>query len=243
MLDGGVNINVTRETLDGEKIYMKLYKYEDSEIVDLYTNDKVKYNSDGSINISYGQQSTTKIKFNVPSGDYILTLKCLSNEMPSTYYLKCSFYKVGGTTETINLKEIYNQTGSAQLSYKKKVVYLKLHVDDNSEISYITLEMVNSSPVNVSIDKLFKYTQPVLTTDIYGNETKMTNGQFDAIVSKMFNLDTNNDYVYTYVVNKDEEIKNPLEANSFLNDYHIMNKYTICQMSSNSNIEVTNKIK
>ena len=60
----------------------------------------------------------------------------------------------------------------------------------------------------------------------------------------MKKVTVNNKYNYTYVVDKDEEIKNPLNAEAFLDSNHIFNKFTICQMNtSTTDIYITNKIK
>ena len=51
-------------------------------------------------------------------------------------------------------------------------------------------------------------------------------------------------YDFSYVVDKDVLIDNPIDSNSFLNSNHIYNKFTICQIDTdNSDIYITNSTK
>ena len=75
--------------------------------------------------------------------------------------------------------------------------------------------------------------------DIKKEIDKMIKSELKKINKKNIDKEINEKYK-----NKDEEIKNPLDAESFLDSNHIFNKFTICQMNtSTTDIYITNKIK
>lgn len=86
----------------------------------------------------------------------------------------------------------------------------------------------------LSFDLAYKYDKP---------ET-MSQDFFNIIVNKIELLDKDRLYDFSYVVDKDVLIENPLESNSFMNPNHIYNKFTICQMDTqNSDVYITNSTK
>ncbi len=86
----------------------------------------------------------------------------------------------------------------------------------------------------LSFDLAYKYNKP---------ET-MSQDFFNIIVNKIELLDKDRLYDFSYVVDKDILIENPLESNSFMNPNHIYNKFTICQMDTqNSDVYITNSTK
>ena len=62
------------------------------------------------------------------------------------------------------------------------------------------------------------------------------------LISKIAQLDPDTMYDYTYQVDPDVKMDNPLDPQSYLNPYHPFNKFTICQFDlANSNFKVLNK--
>ena len=68
-----------------------------------------------------------------------------------------------------------------------------------------------------------------------------------ALVKK---LDKDNKFNYTHVIDSNVLIEDPLKSESFLNDSHIYNKFTICQwdignpnIDDNTSIKIVNKVK
>lgn len=68
--------------------------------------------------------------------------------------------------------------------------------------------------------------------------------RFSSVLNKVSELDYENKFKYTYQVQNNELISNPLEASSFLLEIHPYNKYMISQYDSNSeNIQIFNNVR
>ena len=94
------------------------------------------------------------------------------------------------------------------------------------------------------IEPIYKYTLPIIDYTDEGDAIYMDSGFAYAVLQKMISLDSNNLYDYTYSINEDEYIQNPLDATAFLNVNHIYNKFTICQIETALNkLYITNKIR
>ena len=124
---------------------------------------------------------------------------------------------------------------------KSNIFYLAVNSIVGEQLDFdVTVVVEGKSTITVQFGNVFKYT----TTSDSDSSMILTDGDFYRILQKVKELDVNNKYNYTYVVDKDEEIKNPLNAESFLDSNHIFNKFTICQMNTGTtDIYITNKIK
>jgi hypothetical protein len=72
----------------------------------------------------------------------------------------------------------------------------------------------------------------------------MGEGEYQAIWSKMKQLDEGDIYYYSHKIDTDIEIPNPLSASSFLDSNHPYREFTICQLdTATTDIYITNKVR
>lgn len=116
-------------------------------------------------------------------------------------------------------------------------------------IHYTNVQEKSKIPaVSILIPKIFKYNNTTWKLDSSNPEVNdaLNADLFVNIYDEIKKLDFNHLYNYTYVVDEDVEIKNPLDGRAFLDPNHIMNQYTICQLDTSEeayNILVTNVIR
>ena len=225
-MDGGVNVDVSRQNSNGEYSYMSIYSYGATTSSD----SRIKYNSDGTIDINLGQSpdNVKELEFNIPAGNYIIPLSH-SNTSLTSLTVKLSVDK--GSTYT-SVYPIYGGSGE----YKNSgMYYLLMTIPQSTVQCFLKVTSAGSdASYPISIGKLLKFEKP----------ESMSDGTFEAVLQRVFYLDTDNKYDYTYEVPDDNLIEDPLSSESFLNKNHIFNKFTICQIDTkNMSIYMTNKIK
>ena len=106
---------------------------------------------------------------------------------------------------------------------------------------------VTDNSMFVKIDNIYKYTNPQLpmTYDSIlkkeeeasnkgvAVDLKMSDNTLNTLVRNIVRLNgVNGDFDFTYQVTHDEEIVNPIDANSFFNKHHIYNNFTIGKMKT-----------
>jgi len=94
--------------------------------------------------------------------------------------------------------------------------------------------------VTVVVPPIFKYSD----SSALAEDEELNAKLFTKINQRIRELDIHNLFDYTYVVDEDYEIKDPLASDSYLNVNHVMNNCTIPQLDTgNATLYVTNKIK
>lgn len=219
-LDGGQNIDVQRLTVGGDIEKMAVYVYvKDSDGVD-HIASKTQDGWEISIDRSDGDTQTKAFKLKVPDGHYIIPLV---NNSPAFSSLKVS--TDGGTTYVADLY------GTDDSDYKDSGTYF-LKFDTPTPNAVITftiyfdfLGTVASGKYTITLGELYRYDKPSEVESIT---------TFNAILDKVISLDNKSKFNYLYQVPTDDEIKDPLDGESFVNDNHCYNPYTICQMNTKS---------
>ena len=104
--------------------------------------------------------------------------------------------------------------------------YILLEVDNDSNENEMLILSVPKRPdvFTFTLQNPYKYNRP----------DNMNQNQFDLIEAMVLNLDQTNIYDFTYKVDEDTQIEDPLNAYSFLNENHIFNQNTICELDSSS---------
>ena len=224
-LVGGSNIDVTRAVVSATSISyekMKAYVYQSATMTNISnpTADRIPLVFDSS-------HTSCSITFKVPAGDYVVPLDNPTNGVFDAAEVSA---ETGGS---VSVADIFGQTGFGLCG----IYYLKLHSDGTNSITltvsydYESVEL--SSSYTLTLGKLYKYTE---------------NGNFDnpvtlqAMIDKVTSLDSQHKFDYIYEIPVDSYIENPLDGESFTNENHPYNKFTICEIdvSSLNNIKVNN---
>jgi len=118
----------------------------------------------------------------------------------------------------------------------------KFFVTVTVELTYISqpASAQEQPVVSVLIPPIFKYSN----SEALATDKELNSQLFILIYEKLKELDYHRLFNYTYVVNDDEKIEDPLKSSAFLNTNHILNPATICQIDTgNTQIYITNKLK
>ena len=196
------------------------------------------------------------------------SIQCLDNSFmdANLYYFWENADPLGWLIDNINLEtveeELISMSDAADNNmYKPGNYYLKVNnlPDNNNDGNffvsvYVTIHYTLKSTeskvpaITVLIPKIFKYNNTTWVLDSSDTELNdiLNADLFIHIYDKIKELDFNHLFNYTYVVDEDVEIKNPLAGRSFLDSNHIMNPYSICQLDTSDeayNIQVTNVLR
>lgn len=219
---GAQNISTKILTVDGSYVYPEIYWYKPGEL----EQDSQPSSFDMTTNevILQGSSSNTsyELTFQLPEGNYIMPVRaaCVAG--------------IEITDSSSNPLSIFNTSEDTSNLNHVKLYFVNLVISD-ATTPYILNVTLTGSNVTTSVGflPLFQY------VDTY--DTSLVS----AVLERISELDTGNLFDYTYDVDDTLNIINPLSASSFLNNQHIYNKYTICQLNTTSlkNIKVINKVK
>ena len=107
-------------------------------------------------------------------------------------------------------------SGTAILPISTQYKNFKVEVGSSSAGTFqFTIAGQSGSEWSVTIGNILCYTEQI--------------DNFDAIVSEVAKYDTERIFDFTYQVEEDQLIENPLKADTFMNPVHPYNRYTICQ--------------
>lgn len=139
----------------------------------------------------------------VNGSDYIEKLYFRNNTLNSStvrYYI--------GTRNLINTATSYLYNHDLGIKYDLSFL-INRKVVDNTTVS---------ETISLTLDNLFSFVEKKPPFDL------------ESILPIITKYDPDNVYDYTYVVPEDVLIEDPLDPNSFLNEAHIFNKFTLCEM-------------
>ena len=227
-MDGGQTLSTHMVTEELEVAYLDIYTYQKY----ISNSTQIHISDDGEFDIEFlsgisGVQTIT-IPFKLPVGEYIMPIYIGSNEL-ETLGVSLRIRLNGDLQHTINSPSETN-------FYKKQKYSIYLNITNESNQLQLQLTDTTTKNVPIILYNLFKYN--------YNNSImKLEDAEFQS--SKILGLlriwDRNNLFNYTYKINKDDEISNPLEGKSFFLSNHIYNKFTIPQMASNLDINIIGK--
>ena len=227
-MDGGQTLSTHMVTEELEVAYLDIYTYQKY----ISNSTQIHISDDGEFDIEFlssitGAQTIT-IPFKLPVGEYIMPIYIGSNEL-ETLGISLRIRLNGELQHTIN--------SPSETNFYKKQKY-SIYLNITNESNQLQLQITDTITKNVPIIlyNLFKYN--------YNNSImKLENSEFQAnkILGLLRIWDRNNLFNYTYKINKDDEISNPLEGKSFFLSNHIYNKFTIPQMASNLDINIIGK--
>lgn len=165
-------------------------------------------------------------EFSLPVGSYILTIKNFSTF--NKLVISCNDVPLQPAT---SISDDYTESG---------IHYLMLNVTPTLPHETVTTVHLKIEYETIARNKIifsapFKYT------------TDLSPEDFDMYWKRVGKLDTLKKFNYTYVVDEDSLVADPLDATSFLNTNHVCNKFTICQWdtlsSAKNKFVVVNKVK
>lgn len=229
--------------LDPYYYYLLTTKPSDWEIS--YTNYYVKTNK------LDGNYSTIKeIDFNFNDGKYLLLF---TNSSPDIKSLKMYVAPVVNGEVLSGEKVQLSEFGDSEFVdfHDSRKYYIDLNIKElkstyvsfsNAEMLHLYINLDFKTPILsyyetfgfIGFGLSYKYDKPDWISDDF----------FISTVNRIRLLDINKMYDFSYVVDKDVLIDNPIDSNSFLNSNHIYNKFTICQIDTdNSDIYITNSTK
>ena len=202
---------------EGNRKNLDLLVYEKQ----LSTDSIVYSESDVKIKMGTGTSGrTATINFILPKGTYIIPFSN-TNVFADSDSLTIQF---DGTTLT--------SLNSSQTDLKEqRTYYLTFEVTDDRISSNHQLTVsrtLSNEEITITLQNPFLYTHTDDINDEY----------FERILLLIPRLDKDNVFNYTYQVNDDELIIDPLDAASFLNPNHIFNKFTICQFDASDNTSI-----
>lgn len=209
----------------GETEYPSLYVYTamQDDVGNTY-----KYRADGGCMLYFIASSTpassvsVELSFKVPSGDYVLPLfNPYDNINTLTAQIKTD--DSGSSYESVALLNHPDKTEfGANGTY-----YLDLSGIDQEKEYTLKFTCGTSLPATkvITLDKMFRYKiSDEISQEKYSVYTSLIEDVYDK----------NNIFNYTKEINEDSIIRNPLDSSSFLNQYHIFNQFTICQLDTAS---------
>lgn len=202
---------------DGNRKYLDLFVYQKqlSSNTVVYGEDNVK------IKLLPGSSGrTATIEFILPKGNYIIPFSN-TNVFAESDSLNIQF-------DGVNLTSL----NSSQSDLKEqRTYYLTLEVTDDKITSNHQLTIsrtLATEEVTITLQNPFLYTHTDNINDEY----------FERMLLLIPRFDRDNVFNYTYQVDEDELIEDPLEASSFLNPNHIFNKFTICELDTSDNTSI-----
>lgn len=228
---GGVNIDISSVNAEGAIETPSFYAftvYEQPE--DTTDTGRFSYDSKtGELDIilpSGLSTSITTINCYLPTGDYIIPLVNKLNlyngeDETQTYSDPSITVSAGGSTLTT-----FNGTVS---DFKDAgVYYIKLHIEESDGETPVSIVFTITSQDSDTVDRfitvksLLKYVKIDASKSVLGLDELLTDLDKDKNGKPIFD--------YTYRVNPEQEIDNPLDSAQFFNYYHIDNKFTIAQV-------------
>lgn len=181
----------------------------------------------------------------LPTGKYLIPINGISDtSITLTYYY--TGVGVSTTGEKVKFDNninvlVYNMPESVSKDYflGNKLHFGLLDIPDeliHSVKGLLTECEITNGYIEVKINKTFEgESLSVVLNDIFKfEENKLLGNSFEAIKSKLMNLDSNSNFNYTHVVDIDDLIEDPLLANSYWNKNHPYNNFTIPQLDVDS---------
>lgn len=203
-------------------IYMNLYKYSKQ----ITRSAIVKYIGDSaSVMILSGTSSSNQSnppRFSLPIGEYLIPV--VTPDLPDNVYMTVEITDLTTSTTQI-LHPIYDSTLSKLSEATLYPMYFSVSTAGHNYSIVVKLVDASSSAVNAPNTISLTFKNP------YRFEASTRLSKILALI-KMF--DIGNIFDYTYVGDSNSIINDPLNANSFLDVNHIFNKYTICQLDTDS---------
>lgn len=237
-LQGGIKIDVSRQSLNDENYYMNLYAYEIMSYKEPFMVDNNSLKID--LNNLNGQTSADyTIDFNFPNGKYLLTF------MNSATPISVLTMQIVALNYNEEIGKRYDLHEFGDVSFKDFSKSRKYYIDfDTSNFEklgngfriILHLSAIDDIKGYLRFDSAYKYTTP--------EPLSHDEDLFKAVLNKVMLLDKDRQYDYAYVVDKDVLIDNPLKAENFLDPNHMYNQFTICQMDlASSYVHITNVSK
>ena len=217
---GGTNIDITTYSADGEIETPSFYAFtlyeQPATTTDTGRFDYISDNNELRIILPKSDsQNSAVVTINsmLPAGDYILPVVNRLSDMTSITITAdgAALSSFNGTTT--NFKD------------SPRIYYVQLHVEESDgETPTVIVFTLTAEAPDSSVDR-FIIVRPLLRY-VKIDSSKSVNG-LDTVLRE---LDTNSIFDYTYRVNSEQQIDNPLDSAQFFNYYHIDNKFTIAQV-------------
>ena len=224
-VEGGQNVNVTH--YDEEEV-LQIPKISAFVLTD--STDEIAYTSEGLTAIKLTDGSAEELDINFPDGEYIIMLQHGTEGLTSltvTYEY--------GTSSTVALHRYGNSSDFDFSAPRAHYIYLKIDNTNNTAPQKIKVMETGATECMTIIQECLKYSE-------YDSVSGITSAD---LVQKVQQL--NQDYLFdfTYQVDPDEIIKDPLNNMAFFEPTHPYNKCTIGQLDTTSlgNVYISEKTR
>lgn len=243
MVSGGSYVDVRMVDIQtGVKSASSMYIYElDSTVL---PDNITVTESSAVINMNSNVWSTPNrrtLNFNLPNDHHYLLTVNVSDSFDTSNITQLELcYLTSTGTQTV----LPTYPGKDTVISHSGTYYYLVDTSTISNFNGLVIRCKdNPVPANVNTFSVVFY--PIYCIDTI-NEYVLTPSSivtdgYEEVIYRITQLDRDSIYMLTFEVDKDIEIVNPLDANSFLNGNHIYNEFTICQIDTvKSVLNVTN---
>lgn len=171
------------------------------------------------------------------------TAEELASELSiARYHFTLRPSRIAPTLRNIDFNSTTLRTVTSSVVDRNSTYYYMLTIQNtDGEGSSYTLRLkyngTSSTHPTFRILNPVKYTRPTLTST---SDTVID--FFEDIVAELAKMDTRQLFNYAYAVPEDQLVSHPLEALSFLNEDHPLNRFTICQYVINESKRVSDLV-
>lgn len=215
-LDGGADIDVRRVSASGELVPLSVYVYSSVTIPTGVTQTADGYTVSFT---NAGEQSVTLAGVKFESGkSYVIPVTV------NSVLFSALSVSIGGTalTDFYGGGFINPDTGYSEL----KKYFLKYTAGSSAVNVVFSATPTSAGTHTITVGNIVPYKFPSIMAD-GGNKLP------DAVVADIVRLDNaKKEFDWMYQVPTEDEIPNPLDPDSFVNEAHPFNKFTICEIDT-----------
>lgn len=219
----GIKVNAQSIDVYNNRLPLKVYVYKDATANIGGDDYDYIYNQSGGINFDIDGGDTLTILTGAQVGSYLLPFKYVGNDEVEI---------------SIDSNPVKDMSGSA-IDKSNKQYYLDIQIE-GTDVEDVTLTFTSNSDAHCEVGELIKYT---MTDALAGDAGDGKSAEWHLVLQRIRELDPKAEFNYGYQIDTNDLIENPIEATSFNNPKHIMNRYTICEMDIDAMGEGMSTIK
>ena len=252
---GGERVDVTTLNILTDR-YEPLQVYDFEIQADATTDSKISYKyTETTTEVKIPERkaevdaetTTIELPFRVPVGKYVIPFDITVGHSQDEYSI--SFKRKDNSVVELLFEDHiqYKNTHCliVDLISSPEEISTQERVEDATEefkAVIVTKQAVGSSGISILFKPPYRWSSDLEATTL------------NQVVKEVSELDKNNIFDYTHVVDTDTQIINPLSSSSFLDANHVYNKFTICKWdcgddkmqdyeAASKTIQIINKVK
>ena len=247
IINDGTSHTVTNKNISStEDIYgenVVTFEVDNPTVMAFVLSDDIKYAGSDDVSIDYADDGSiaTMSFMNEHATEGVVSITLPVANQSKNCLLNIDTTALPGGIDSLSLT--YKLGSSSPVTLLPGNVYSEYIPSTYSSVVF-TVSGINSniSPISVKVSNF----KPV--TNYWGANASSIKAVIDSIISNQVKFKP---FDYSYTVDEDELIENPLDAKSFFDFNHEYNKFTIAQLdtdslntgSANYGIHVTNKVR